>query len=802
MKTTSFIILLLLAMNAQSQIDLNYKIPPKEIADVVLAEPVPAVSINNSGEWMLLLYRNMYPDVLELAEPELRIAGLRLNPENFAQSRLTTVKNIVIKHIESMKENQVLNLPDDLHAFDFQWNPSATKLAFLHSSKQRVDLYVVDLKSFVAAKVNSHPINATLGANYAWVDEQILAYKAVVANRSVPQKPLAPSGPVIQESLGKKAASRTYQDLLKSTYDEELFEYYTSSVLVVNTDGKEIVITKPEVFKSFSFSPDKSLIMLQRIDKPYSYTVPASGFPYTVILIDREGALKNVLVSNPSTESAPIGFDDAPDFPRSFAWRADQPHSITFVKALDGGLGKSESEWRDAFMELIISDGKVLNDALVLFKTRMRFQDVVWGNDKVCVFYESSYATRRVQMNLYSPAAATVELLHERSSNDSYADIGYPITQPNIYNKQVLRIIDGKKLLLSADGASDEGNMPLLQTFDLKTRKTELVWQCNQPYYEYPIKVVSTEPLVFYTSRESKTEISNFFQLKKEGTTLSRVQMTAFENPYKILEGISREKITYERADGVKLSGNLYLPSGFDAKRDGLLPLLLWAYPIEYKSSTDASQVRGSKNTFTRPSYGSPVFWALRGYAVLDNAEMPIVGENGKEPNDNFIPQLHMNAYAAIKTLADRGVADSNRVAVGGHSYGAFMVANLLAHTNLFKAGIARSGAYNRTLTPFGFQGEERTYWEAPEVYYSMSPFSFADKIKTPLLLIHGDSDNNTGTFPIQSERLYSAIKGNGGIVRYVSLPFESHGYSAKENILHMLWETDTWLEKYVKNAK
>jgi len=276
--------------------------------------------------------------------------------------------------------------------------------------------------------------------------------------------------------------------------------------------------------------------------------------------------------------------------------------------------------------------------------------------------------------------------------------------------------------------------------------------------------------------------------------------LTTFTSPYSLLEGVSRQKITYKRDDGINLSGDLYLPTGYNPERDGTLPVLIWAYPIEYKSAADASQVRGSGNTFTRPYYGSPVLWVTQGYAVLDQAEMPVVGENGNEPNDNFIPQLYLNAHAAIQKLAAMGVGDSTRVAVGGHSYGAFMCVNLLAHTNLFKAGIARSGAYNRTLTPFGFQGEERTYWEAPDVYNNMSPFSHADKIKAPLLLIHGDSDNNSGTFPLQSERLFSAIKGLGGTVRYVSLPFESHGYSAKENILHMLWETDQWLEKYVKN--
>lgn len=130
------------------------------------------------------------------------------------------------------------------------------------------------------------------------------------------------------------------------------------------------------------------------------------------------------------------------------------------------------------------------------------------------------------------------------------------------------------------------------------------------------------------------------------------------------------------------------------------------------------------------------------------------------------------------------------------------MTANLLAHSDLFRAGIARSGAYNRTLTPFGFQSERRTFWEAPEMYAKVSPFWYADKIKEPILLIHGEADNNQGTFPIQSERMFAAIRGNGGTARLVMLPLEAHGYAAKESTEHTLFEMVQWFDKWVKNAK
>ena len=802
MKTLLTLLLLIAVMHVKAQEQITYKEPPREIYDLIMAQPVPSASIDDAGKWMLLLERNTFPSVAELAEPELRIAGLRINPNNFAQSRMVTIAGMKLKDINTLQEHAIAGLPENMRATSLQWNPSQTKIAFANLLSSRVDLYVVDIATFTATKINQLPLNIVSGRTFAWITDNSLLYKATVATAVKPEKPLAPTGPVVQESLGKKAAARTYQDLIKSGYDEALFDYYAKSQLVFTDFTTETKLGEPLIIKSFSLSPDNNYLLLQTIEKPFSYTVPAGEFPHTVKVTDLKGNLVRLIAMNPSSEGVPIGFDDAPDYPRGFSWRSDEPATVTYIKALDGGLGKSKSKWRDAMMAVKIDPANPSAPAVELFKTSMRYAGVNWGDQNLAVFYEESYATRKFQMNRYNPATGKSDSLYARSSNDSYSDIGSPLTQKNKFGRQTLIVLNGKKLLLSADGASDQGDMPLLQTFDITNGKRQILWQCKAPYYEFLVKMIDPVKLTFVTARESQKEITNFYlhtTVKKKTTEKA---LTAFTNPYTGLEGVSRQKITYKREDGINLSGNLYLPKGYDPARDGALPVLMWAYPIEYKSAADASQVRGSKNTFTRPNYGSPVLWVTRGYAVLDNAEMPIVGENGKEPNDNFIPQLYLNAHAAIQTLANMGVGDSTRVAVGGHSYGAFMTANLLAHTNLFKAGIARSGAYNRTLTPFGFQGEERTYWEAPEVYNSMSPFAYADKIKTPLLLIHGDADNNTGTFPLQSERLFSAMKGLGGTVRYVSLPFESHGYSAKENILHMLWETDQWLEKYVKGVK
>ena len=797
LQTTFLLSFLLFARGSFAQDNARYQEPPKVIKDLVLSKPTPGVSIDKTAEWMLLMERSDFPEIAELAEPELRIAGQRINPANFGPSRSGASTNIQIKNIKTGKVYDVQGLPANLRAASIQWSPNEDQFAFIHSGEREIDLYVVKLGDKKAVKVNKNPLNTILGNDYQWAGNNALVYKTIVPGHQLKAKQGAPSGPIVQENLGRAAASRTYQDLIKNPYDEALFEYYATAQLVKSDLQNETPIGQPQLYRSFNVSPNNQFILVTTIQKPFSYLVPAYGFPHSVDVLDMQGKLVKHLALNPSSEGAPIGFDDVVNFPRSFNWRDDEGATITYVKALDEGLGRKKAEFRDAVYAInLLGDG----GAKELFRTKRRFGGITWGTPTVAVFYERTNADRRIRMNRFNPTTGQVDSLFERSSNDAYSDIGSPMTQKNQYGQQTLILLNGKELLLNAQGASPEGDMPFVQTFDITNGKTRMLWRAAAPYYERVIDVIDPAGGVFLTSRESPTEAPNYY-IRNVKKKIAPIAITAFENPYKELEGIVREKISYKRADGINLTGNLYLPKGYDAKKDGPLPVLIWAYPREYKSAADAAQVRGSKYTFTRINYGSPIFWVTQGYAVLDNAEMPIVGEGGNEPNDSFIPQLHLNAHAAIQKLAQMGVGDSTRVGVGGHSYGAFMTANLLAHTNLFKAGIARSGAYNRTLTPFGFQGEERTYWQAPEVYFNMSPFNFAHKIKTPILLVHGELDNNSGTFPIQSERLYNAIKGHGGTVRYVVLPYESHGYAAKQNILHLLWEQNQWLEKYVKNA-
>jgi dipeptidyl aminopeptidase/acylaminoacyl peptidase len=793
-------IFLLIGASIQAQDAASYKLPPKDIADLLLAKPTPNVSVDDKGEWMLFTETSLYPSVEELARPELRIAGLRINPDNYAPSRQNFITNLYLKNISSGKEYKITGLPSPLYAGNVSWSPNDKRIAFTQTTASRVDLYTADITTQKAIRVNKSALNIISGS-YQWYDDNTIVYRTIIKPATAaPPKPLLPKGPTTQENYGKASPRPTFQDMIKSPYDEQLFEFYTTSQLVRNTNGTETKIAQPAIYSSISISPDKKYLLLRTLKKPFSYIVPANGFTSTVSITDINGKLVKLLADLPSAETAPSGNDNVQMVSRGFDWRDDLPATITWCEPLDSGIYKKQMEYHDAVYQL---NAPFTSQPEQLFKTKLRYRGVTWGDKNIALVTEGLTGKQLSQTDRFNPVTGDLEKLISRNTTDGYSNPGFPVTSTNQYGKDVLQLIDdGHKILFNnITGSSPKGDLPFLISFDIRSKKTDTLWRSSEGGFEMVVKLVNPNKLTLITRRETEKQVPNYYLKDLKLNTDDR-QLTNFADPYPQLAGVSKEKIKYKRADGVDLTGDLYLPKGYDAKKDGPLPVFIWAYPAEFNSAADAAQIRGSEHRFTLLNWGSPVFYVTQGYAVLNNAEMPIVAiDSSKKPNDNFIDQLRMNAEAAINKLADMGVGDRNRVAVGGHSYGAFMTANLLAHTNLFKAGIARSGAYNRSLTPFGFQNEDRTYWQAPELYSAMSPFSYADKIKTPILLVHGEMDDNTGTYPIQSERLFNAIKGNGGTVKFVSLPYEAHGYRGRENILHMLNEQYAWLEKYVKNA-
>jgi dipeptidyl aminopeptidase/acylaminoacyl peptidase len=775
----------------------GYQRPPEEIAKLVEAPLTPIVSLSPDKNWMVLLEQSDYPSIEELSRPELRIAGLRINPDNFGPSRLSYITNIKFKNLKDLKEHAVANLPKELQLTNLSFSPDNKKASFLQTYPDRIELWVIDVATFTAKKLTEKKINSTLTNPVSWLSNSnsIVFLAAAIEGKTLPIKSRVPEGPVIEENLGKKAPSRTYQDLLKNPYDETLFDYYcTSQLWSVSLDGTEKAIGKPAVYSQQSPSPDGTMILTRTIQRPYSYLVPSGLFPQSVQVIDLNGNEVKKLADIPLGDNIPVGFSSTIKGPRQHNWRSDAPATVYWVEAQDGGDPRTKVDIRDIVYEW---KAPFTSQYEMLLKLPLRYGGITWGNEKNAVLYDRWWSDRRARMVHFSPSNPSQQkVIFDGSYEDAYKDPGDFLITQNAYGKPVMILSSDNSAFLRGAGSSPAGDHPFLDKIDLNTGKISRLWKCEDPYYETVVNVIDPKKGTFLTSRESSDENPNIYLRAAGSKTVTRV--TDFPHPYPQLKGVKKEVLRYKRADGVGLTANLYLPPGYK-KEDGPLPAFLWAYPEEFKSKESAGQVKGSQYTFTRIGSGSPLFWIVRGYAILDNTSIPIVGEGDKEPNDTYVEQLVGSAKAAIDYAASLGYIDPNRVGVGGHSYGAFMTANLLAHSNLFKAGIARSGAYNRTLTPFGFQQEERTYWEAPEVYYNMSPFSFADKIKTPILLIHGEADNNSGTFPIQTERFYNAIKGHGGTARYVLLPYESHGYRAKESIMHMLWEMDNMLETYVK---
>ena len=803
MKKLLLIIALFYGLCVLSQENISYQEPPKEILDLAKAPLAPSMKMDNKGENFIFLYRSNFKNIQELSEEEMRLGGLRINPKTNIGSRVRYYTNIKIRVGINNNEELVKGLPIDGRFSNFTWSPDQSKMAFTNTIATGVELWVIDIQSKSASKISEANLNANTGLPFAWFkDNNSLLVKLISKERKdlIDTKTAIPSGPTISISeKGKKAQNRTYQDLLKNKSDEHNFEQLTLSTLFkISLNGDSSEWKGTDMYRSLSFSPDGKYILITSIEKPFSYLVPYRRFPSKTTIYSSNGELINTILEIPLIEDLPKGFMAVRKGKRNLSWRADKPSTIYWCEALDGGDPATKVEFRDEVFEL---NAPFNTEATSILKTINRFYDVDWGNTKTAIAYDYWWNTRNTKSYLFNPSKSSVKpvVLSDRNYQDKYNYPGNFVTKMNEFGRYTLDLVKNNAYLIG-DGFNKDGKFPFVDELNLKTLNKKRLYQSKLTDkvedLSYALNMKKGEIIVRI---ESKNEYPNYYIRNiKKGEKL--ITLTTFENPFKSIQNVHKEVIKYKREDGLELSGTLYLPTNFEEGKK--YPMIMWAYPEEFKDKSSAGQSTANSNEFTYPWYGSPIYWVTRGYVVLDDASFPIVGEGDIEPNDTFIKQLVSNAKAAIDAVDNLGYIDRNKVAVGGHSYGAFMTANLLAHSDLFAAGIARSGAYNRTLTPFGFQSEERNYWEAPEVYNTMSPFMHADKMKTPLLLIHGQADNNSGTYPLQSERYFNALKGLGAPVRLVMLPKESHGYRAKESVFHMLWEQDQWLEKHVKNRK
>ncbi len=800
-----FVLPLLLSLTSYAfaiPVDTGYLQPPDDVIDLVdMAPPVDA-SPSPDGKLILMRERPPLPLIADLAAPELRLAGVRFNPDNRGPSVPQYFAALRLQPLQG-EAREIDGLPDSLRVLDTRWSPDGKHIAVLQIDDERVSLWRIDVAASEAQPWGTLAVNAVWGMGWGrsppmeWAsDSESLVLMTVPDSAAqVPERESVPRGPIIVESRGRVAPTRTFQDLLSDRHDEQLFVHYFSSQLTrIALDGSLMLLGEPALISAFAASPDGKHLLVTRIIPPFSYAVPWQRFAHTVDVWSDVGEAQYRVVEQPLADNIPIAFDAVIQGRRSVSWRNDADATLIWVEAADGGDPANESDVRDRLFQLA---APFSDSAQLLLESSLR---VVWtlaGDADTALIWERWWATRSERVSRIAPgnAGAAASVLWERSYEDRYADPGLPISYSDTRGQQRL-IIDDGAIYLSGQGASPEGNQPFVDRRQLASGETERLWQSVAPYYEQPFALLDVDSGLLLTQREAVDDPPEFHLVNLESD--ERRALTRTEHPLPELKGIHRELVSYPRGDGVMLSATLLLPTGYDAERDGPLPTVIWAYPREFLSADSAGQLADSPYRFNRLSYWSAQWLATQGFAVLDNATMPVVGGEGIEPNDLFIEQITMNAEAAIGFGVERGVTDPKRVAIGGHSYGAFMTTSLLAHTDLFRTGIARSGAYNRSLTPFGFQSEQRTLWDDPQLYMRVSPFFHAHKISAPILIIHGAEDNNSGTYPMQSDRLYQAIKGLGGSARYVTLPLESHGYRARESVLHMLHETLSWLHEHL----
>jgi len=848
----SIVALLCLAAPAAAQ-EAYYHKPMPEVEKVLDAPPIPAVWLSPSHDVLLIADRPGYPPLADLAAPKVKLAGVRVNPVTNGPHRQSYFLGLTVKSLADAPEpagaksrpgdrrggqrgngrggdgrgggatsGRRVTLPDSIRISNPLWSPDGKRVAFTNTTKDSLELWVLDVAQASARRIPRVHLNDALGWSYLWMpDQHTLLVKMVDPDRGPPPRvPPVPTGPNVQEGSGKHGIGSTYErrDVLETAHDEDLLDYYGASALafVDVTSGTVTRFGKADLFGSIQPSPDGEHFIVERIHRPYSHLHPWWRFPREVEIWDRHAQVERRLASLPLADQVPS--EGVPTGPRFYSWRPTAPATLFYVEALDQGDPDVKVPHRD---RLLTWAAPFSGEASEVLRLKERFEGIAWTDSSGIALVDEYDRERRwgttYQADLSASGAAT-RVIWDLSVNEKYKAPGAPLFRPLANGFSVIDR-DGASIYLAGAGATPSGDRPFLDRFDLRTLRTERLFRCDPDVYESFMGWAGSGRSRFLTRRESPKEPPNTFLRtltapiagKAEAApagastngsgeavwTSTLAPITQFLDPTPELRGITKRIVTYKRPDGTPLSFTLYLPPGY---KSGRLPTVLWAYPLEYSDEGTAGQVSGSERRFTQITGASPLFFTLDGYAVLDNVAMPVIGPPDSVYNV-YLEQLEANAKAAIDKAVELGVTDRDRVGIAGHSHGAFMTANLLAHSDLFRAGIARSGAYNHTLRPFGFQSERRSYFQAPESYLRLSPELHADKINEPILIIHGEDDANPGTVPLQSDLLYRAVVGTGGTARLVMLPLESHSYEAKESIEETLWEMMTWFARYVKEA-
>lgn len=787
-----------LPISISAQYTIDYQEPNEELKSLIKYQSPPSVSTDKNNKLIIFCYRNAYDNIDELQTKDISLAGLSINRLTRMPVSTHYINNIKYKKQGEDRIRDIRNLPLNAKIANLVWSPNQTKIAFTNTNGNNVELWYYDFETEELVRVVSKGLNASVERPFSWfLDGKSFLVKLIPPADGKDEEFIntVAHGPSIYFSdKTEQKHNRTYSGLLKSR-DEEyaLANYISSELYKVDLNGKTSLWKKKGLYTNIRFSPDGSYVLITEILPPFSYIVPYKRFSKSIKIYDKNGSFIVEFIRHPSIETIPRGFASVQSGKRNIEWRSDKPASLFWSEAIDNGNSLLKAEFRDIAFQL---DAPFNGDSIEILRTKDRLLKIHWGIDTLAVAYTINPTNRILNTIKFNPQQTfSNKIIQTKHYQDVYNDKGSFDLRLNEYNYPVLNLINGKGYLVG-EGYSDAGQFPFIDEIDMNSLHTKRIFESR--YTDKLLNIISIIDVAkgkVLVTLESSNEYPNYFELNINDNSLK--QFTHFKNPFESLKNVYKEIINYKRNDGTNLSAILYLPPNYDFKKKEKLPLLLWAYPKDFKNKIDAEQSTMDKNEFIYPSYNSPIYWTLKNFAILDEVSFPIIGEGENSPNDTYLEQLYANAKAVIDNVDSLGYIDKSKVIIGGHSYGAFMAANLLTHTNLFIAGIAQSGSYNRTLTPFGFQTEERTFWEAPETYFKISPLLHANKMKYPLLLIHGEKDDNVGTPITQSKNYFEALSSLGATVRLVIFPNEGHHLKTQESILHMLKEIEDWLETH-----
>jgi dipeptidyl aminopeptidase/acylaminoacyl peptidase len=832
-----------------------YVTPPPEIARLVTAPRHLNVTLDEPGpdrRRVLKPIAGGLPPVVTFGRRWHNLAGLQIDPRANRARTLTTRGLAGLEIVDVLTGRAVaVDVPRGATLSSPEWSPDGSQVAFLANFDDASYVYVADAASGRSRRVAPVPVLATLVTSVDWTADgrSIVTVLPPEGRSAEPSAPAIATGPQVRLTTpGAKLKTRTYADLLEGPYDRALLEYHVTGQLAVLdvAGGSRSVrrIGRPAMIQAVDASPDGRYFRVTLLQKPLSYFVPVSAFGTVDELWDANGARITEIARRPlreaDTTTAPGQNAAADTSRRSIAWMpngqglyylqqepARRGADTTAADSADAPSGPGgRARRKDRLYQWVPPFDSASRK--VLLESNNRMAEVLFAEDAHVVFVAENVSgvAHVYAVYLGEPDGKRYTLTRVRGLPASLgrggtgfggggprggtgADSVTFYQNPGTLMSKTGRT-GGEVALLSSDrrhaylrgiqyyrAYGDSAPRPFVDRIELKTGQKQRLFESALNVFEQVEAALDDDFAQAIVTRENATTVPDSYLRDMRSGQLVKLTNNRDYSPE--ITTAPRRMIQVTRADGYRFWVNVTLPPGY---RGGTrLPAMFWFYPYEFTDQPAYDRTRRTYNRNRFPQLGprSMAYLVTQGYAVVE-PDAPIVGAPNRM-NDNYVADLRNNLAAVIDELDRQGIIDRRRLGLGGHSYGAFGTVNAMVHTPFFKAGIAGDGNYNRTLTPNSFQSERRDLWEARETYLAMSPILYADRLTGALLLYHGIEDQNVGTDPINSVRLFHALQGMGKTVALYMYPYEDHGPATRETLLDLWGRWTAWLDLYVKNA-